>query len=190
MPSSPAILCEMLVHELSHGHLFAFQDVDPVLEPSVHGEGWSPENLYSPWRDDARPANGLLHGVFVFSRVAQMWLHFLRSYVADPDLARRRLAALRYQLRVGAQILDASTQWTASGRELWTALRDTVGRVHAACADLDLDLVQPQYAEVASLGCSSGNASQRQKEHLRMWRLRNPSYCEGAEGVLEAVLAT
>lgn len=190
VPSSPAILCEMLVHELSHGQLFSYQDVDPILDPAAHGEGWLPENLYSPWRDDARPANGLLHAVFVFSRVAAMWLSFIRSGTADADLACRRLAALRYQLRIGVGLLQEVVKWTASGQIFWKALQCSVDQIHHACAALNLDQVQPQYAEVASLGRSQGTAKERQREHLRRWRERNPNDCTIAEHLLELSLAS
>lgn len=188
MPYSPTVLCEMLVHELSHAHLFAYQDIDPVLEPASHGEGWSPEDLYSPWRDDARPANGVLHAVFVFSRVAAMWLAFVRSGAADLDLARRRLAALRYQLRIGAGVLQESVAWTAPGRKFWTALQTSVNEIDAACAGLDLDSVEPRYAEVACLGRFSGTAKERQREHYRNWRKRNPGKCVIADQLVNAAL--
>lgn len=188
MPSSPAILCEMLVHELSHAHLFAYQDIDPVLEPASHGEGWSPENLYSPWRDDARPANGVLHAVFVFSRVATMWLTFVRSSTADLNLARRRLAALRYQLRIGAGILHETATWTERGQQFWTALQKSVDDIESACAWLCLDFVEPQYAEVACLGRFTGTAKERQREHYRNWQKRNPGLCTVAEQLVNATL--
>ena len=31
----------MLIHELSHNKLFLFQEVDPLLDPEKHGDGWS-----------------------------------------------------------------------------------------------------------------------------------------------------
>lgn len=188
IPPSPAVLCEMFVHELSHSHLFAYQDVDPVLDPKIHQEGWAPENLYSPWRDDARPVNGLLHAVYVFSRVARMWLEFIRLNAGFDELARRRLAALSNQLVLGNKILHNSATWTSLGQRFATLLSENVEQIAYECGSMNLTDVQPQYAEAASIGQSSGTASDRQRAHLSNWRQRNPSLCPIAEVVLRDVL--
>lgn len=189
LATRPEIMCEMLIHEVSHAHLFAVQNIDPLLDPAIHGEGWHPENLYSPWRDDARPINGVLHGSFVFARVAMMWLRWIDSSSTCSDLPRRRLAALRDQLVIACEILAAYATWTPAGATFFADLCRTVARIQDRCSGLQLANVEPLYAEVASVGRSSGASKSRQREHFARWRTRNPELCFRADAALATVLA-
>jgi HEXXH motif-containing protein len=182
----PLVLCEMLVHELSHAHLFAYQDVDPLLDPRVHGEGWAPQNLYSPWRDDARALNGVLHAAFVFTRVANMWLRFVEASPQGCDLGLRRLAVLRYQLLVARGIIAAHATWTPVGKRFFTDLTARIEQIDQICRQLNLVDIEPTYTEVASTGRSSGSALERQTAHLARWRARYPELCPEAEALLFA----
>lgn len=75
-------LVEAIVHEFHHNELYMYMQVVELLSAS------SRDTLYySPWRADARPLFGLLHGCYVFSAVA----HYMRAAercAADPELAR------------------------------------------------------------------------------------------------------
>jgi HEXXH motif-containing protein len=56
-------LAEAIVHEYFHNELFLHQESAELFDTRD-------ELYYSPWRDDARPLNGLFHGAFVFTAVA------------------------------------------------------------------------------------------------------------------------
>jgi len=174
VPPHPEILAEMIVHEMSHNLLFTVQDMDPLLDPASHGEGWLPEAYYSPWRDDPRPLNGILHAVFVFSRVANFWLALIGTVESRSlqDLAKRRLAALSIQLPLAWKSLKAQAVFTDAGARFHAAIGSTIHGIVQACASLGLDLVQPSYTEVASLKDGTGSARERQREHFAQFTQR------------------
>jgi hypothetical protein len=189
-PPAAAILAEMLVHEASHGHLFVTQDIDPLLSPAHHGTGWEIETLYSPWRDDPRPLNGILHGAYVFARVARLWMAFECGDVPEArDLARRRLAVLRLQLALARDSLARHARWTEFGSTFFAALDRELGAVVEETRSLDLDAVAPIYSEAASTGRAWGRASERQRAHFKTWRARHPSLDLGADERIAELVA-
>jgi HEXXH motif-containing protein len=70
LPQTPAIdiLAESLLHEASHQLLFRIDRAAPVLSQDDRVE-----RFYSPWRQDARPLDMVLHGAFVFAGVAALY---------------------------------------------------------------------------------------------------------------------
>jgi hypothetical protein len=157
----------MVVHEMSHNLLFSMQDMDPLLDPTSHGEGWQSEHYYSPWRDDPRPLNGILHAVFVFSRVAKFWLALIDKVESHPlqDLAKRRLAALSIQLPLAWHSLNAQGVFTNTGARFHAAIGSAIRGIVESCTSLGLERLQPSYTEVASLKDGTGSARKRQREH-------------------------
>lgn len=63
-------LVECLLHETAHQYLFRIEECGALFDQDSP-EG---EHFYSPWRTDARPLRMLLHGAFVFTAVADMYL--------------------------------------------------------------------------------------------------------------------
>jgi HEXXH motif-containing protein len=174
-PPAAAILGEMLVHEASHAHLFVVQDIDPLLSPDHHGSGWEREVLYSPWRDDPRPLNGILHAAFVFVRASRFWCSLHESGSNhDRELARRRLAVLRLQLALARSSLDRHARWTAAGAAFFGEVHREIGALLDETARLGLDSVSPLYSEAASTNLARGGARERQRAHFAQWRVRHP----------------
>ena len=161
------VMAEMLVHEISHSHLFLLQNQDPLLDPAVHGDGWGKPLVYSPWRDDARPINGLLHACFVFGRVARFWeaiVHF-NSDSTLVDFAQRRLSTLAVQLRWGLDMLQKSAKWTNEGERFIDALQRLVASLQIHVTDSE----QPLYLSAQRPRIDQGNAEARQEWHYRKW---------------------
>jgi HEXXH motif-containing protein len=77
MPPSPIIMAETLVHEFQHLKLCALMDMVPLIE---HGD----ERVYAAWRQDPRPASGLLQGVYAHLGVARFW-SAQRHVETEPD---------------------------------------------------------------------------------------------------------
>ena len=126
--------------------------------------------------------------MFVFTRVAKMWLQFMQKDEVTVELARRRLAALRYQLTIGQAILAEHAEWTSQGCEFFSALTDVVGEIQTECNSLSLSNVEPIYSEVASLGRSNGTAAHRQLTHIRRWREQHSDFCVSAERAVNMAL--
>jgi uncharacterized protein len=71
----PYDLADSLVHEYRHQKLYLFERRYPTTQPGAL--------IVSPWREDLRPASGLLHAIFVFVELRRFW-----EYVRDHGPAR------------------------------------------------------------------------------------------------------
>ena len=113
----PELLAEMIIHEFSHTKVFLLQDVDPLLDRTAHGSGWEICDLYSPWRDEPRPPNGILHGFLVFSEAALFWArHLEKNDSINRELARRRFGMLVRQIERARWVLECHCRFTPIGR--------------------------------------------------------------------------
>jgi HEXXH motif-containing protein len=128
----PYWIADALIHETFHNRLFFIQEMDPILADPDDEKGY-----YSPWREDLRPLNGLLHAVYVYVQVCRFWCAVWRStetsgikreYVQDQG-ARASL-----QLRIAAHLLRQFGKFTAQGSELFEALENNVD---AVCAEVE-----------------------------------------------------
>lgn len=60
-------LADSLIHEYRHQKLYLFERRHPTTHPG--------SLVVSPWREDLRPASGLLHAIFVFVELRRFWEH-------------------------------------------------------------------------------------------------------------------
>ncbi len=66
-------VAESILHEAMHLKLTLIENVMPLVKPNTG-------NLYfSPWREEKRPAQGVLHGAFVFCAI----LHFCKLILSN-----------------------------------------------------------------------------------------------------------
>jgi hypothetical protein len=117
----PLLMAEMIVHELSHQRLFRLQDKDPLIDPEVHGSGWDICEIYSPWRDDPRPINGVFHGFVVFTEAAKFWMSLINQgglQPEDQDISKRRMTMLALQLDHAKKSL-ANCTYTEFGKSVF-----------------------------------------------------------------------
>ena len=144
-PADATALAVGLLHETQHSLLNAVQYLFDLHDrPGELG--------YSPWRDDPRPASGILHGAYAYLTVTR----FRRARRADP-LAAFEFARWRAAVHATAGDLLAGGTLTAAGTRFVSALREEVAPW----------LAEPVPALVARLAAVA-NAD----HHLR-WRLRN-----------------
>ncbi|MEV0202086.1 HEXXH motif-containing putative peptide modification protein [Nonomuraea sp. NPDC050691] len=71
-------LAGTFAHEVQHAKLGALLALVPLLRPD---DG---RRFYAPWRDDPRPAHGLLHGAYAFLGVSGFWRR-QRSLLEDEE---------------------------------------------------------------------------------------------------------
>jgi HEXXH motif-containing protein len=115
-PMNAEVYVEILTHESGHLWLNLLADQDPEFIRNPYTE----QDFVSPWRSDARPIHGIVHGVYVFSAVIPA-LIALRT-----DTAHARAAQL------AAQVTDAVRQLAAFGslsREAVEIVREAEARV-------------------------------------------------------------
>jgi uncharacterized protein len=98
LPDDADAIAELLVHEFQHTKLFALSDFHELLDRA------STQRLRVPWRDDPRPVEGVLHGIYAHLALAQLsrsrgaqerdvWLRY-RAWVCDACEALQKTKAL------------------------------------------------------------------------------------------------
>jgi len=93
-------VAEALVHEAAHARL------NHAAEAALLTLGGRDTVCYSPWRDDPRPVEGVVHGAYAFSLVLGFWLEALESGPRHLDDSGRAYAAARCAA-LGVQLEDA-----------------------------------------------------------------------------------
>jgi HEXXH motif-containing protein len=139
MPFESAQFAVTLVHEFQHSVLNGLRHLAPLVQ------GADPPVGYAAWRDDPRPVEGLLHGIFAFTAVAEFWA--VRR-VRAPGLADFEFALWRCQTRKVLGAVRDSPVLTAAGRRLIAGIAtrfrrldsqavpaDTLAAAEAAAAD-------------------------------------------------------
>ena len=96
-PPDEVTLAETLVHEFQHVKLCGLLDMMPLASS---GE----QRVYAPWRQDPRPAGGLLQGVYAHLGIARFWQ--AQQYAeSDPDgLLRAQVLFARWRPAIGETV--------------------------------------------------------------------------------------
>lgn len=122
----PLLMAEMIIHEYSHQRLFRLQDTDPLIDPVIHGSGWEKCEIYSPWRDDPRPINGVFHGFIVFTEASRFWMSLIKKgglNQLELEISERRMAMLVLQLDHARESLR-QCKFTAHGEIVFSFYED------------------------------------------------------------------
>ena len=156
-PADATSLAVALIHETQHSLLNAVQHLFDLHERPADGG-------YSPWRDDPRPAAGILHGAYAYLAVAGFWR---RQWHADPGdgLAAFEFVRWRDAVAAAARELLAGDGLTAAGRRFTEAL----------LAEVEPWLNEP--AAGLTRRVAGGDvvrwARGANRDHYLRWRLRN-----------------
>ncbi|MBB5959529.1 HEXXH motif-containing protein [Saccharothrix tamanrassetensis] len=145
-------LADALVHELQHSKLNA------VLELVSLHEADERRHFYAPWREDPRPLNGVLHGIYAFASVVEFW-HARRRHVPEHRAAEADFVFALRALQVRSAIEDVAG--TARLNEWGRLFLATVSRRLAAC---EVDLTPAHRA-----GAVAGIVA----DHRAFWRVRH-----------------
>ena len=89
-PPDPVTLAETLVHEFQHVKLCGLLDLVPLARSGG-------EKVYAPWRQDPRPAAGLLQGVYAHLGIARFWLAQQRAETDPDDMLRAQVHFARWR---------------------------------------------------------------------------------------------
>ena len=96
-PPDAVTLAETLVHEFQHVKLCGLLDMLPL---AASGE----QRVYAPWRQDPRPAGGLLQGVYAHLGIVRFW-HGQQHAETDPDgLLRAEVLFARWRPAIGETV--------------------------------------------------------------------------------------
>lgn len=117
----PLFVAEMLVHEFCHNKLRLLQEVVPLMSDKYLNRSI----FYSPWRDEPRPIDGLMHGLYVFSSIADFWLHVwkdLNANEAERTIAQRRVGTLLLQLKFAFNEFSEHAELTPAGKKVFLSI--------------------------------------------------------------------
>lgn len=116
-PRDEFVFAETVTHEAAHTWLFLVEEVSPLAERC-----WDGNDCLSPWRDDARPIGGVIHGVFVFSCAALVLQCLLASdQRASTEVRKRvekRVCRLVSQVEVALTEARSSPKLTETGEAI------------------------------------------------------------------------
>jgi HEXXH motif-containing protein len=119
-PPGPVDVALTLAHETQHMKLSAVLDMLRLIGPD---DG---SRYYAPWREDPRPAAGLLQGAYAFLGVTAFWRR-QRNATSDPDfLAEMEFARWRDAAAQGCETLLASGQLTSDGEIFVATMAQTL----------------------------------------------------------------
>jgi hypothetical protein len=104
-------VAESLVHEAMHLQLTLFESCCPLIDTA---SSWS---MYSPWKQQDRPAQGILHGLYVFYVIRWMWQQISLSarIEIDHDFALRRIIETTDEIS-SVRALEECPALTKSGK--------------------------------------------------------------------------
>ncbi|WP_232699921.1 aKG-HExxH-type peptide beta-hydroxylase [Brevibacillus daliensis] len=107
---------ENFIHEASHSRLDQLFEIDDIYLNEEE------ERYYSPWRMDLRPIKGIVHGLYVFIRVAQ-WYERLEIHIQSEEV-RLRKAEVLLQIEEAIQVLQTHGKFTDLGEVLLKEMED------------------------------------------------------------------
>ena len=113
-------VAENLIHETMHLHLSLFESLSPLVNVE---STWS---MYSPWKHQNRPAQGILHGLYVFSVLRWMWLQVSQKTQSriDLDFALRRITEIDEEVSA-VQAIERCPVLTEAGKHMLQQLCET-----------------------------------------------------------------
>jgi HEXXH motif-containing protein len=102
---------ESLVHETMHLQLTLFEGLSPLVDAASN---WS---MYSPWKQQERSAQGILHGLYVFCVLGWMWRQVSATSrnSTDRDFALRRISEIDDEV-AAVRSFEESPALTEEGR--------------------------------------------------------------------------
>jgi len=110
-------VAESLIHEAMHLQLTLFEVCCPLIDTAA---SWS---MHSPWKRQERPAQGILHGLYVFHVLRWMWqqVSLTTQNQTDRDFALQRIIEINEEIS-SVRALENSPALTKSGNLFIQAL--------------------------------------------------------------------
>jgi len=133
-PADKYVLAETVTHEAAHTWLFILEEVTPIAH-----ECWEGDNWISPWRDDARPIGGVIHGVFVFSCAALVLECVMRKQkeilAATEARLAKRISRLVAQVEAALEELRQCPNLTDAGASIAELSKERISGVITSLDD-------------------------------------------------------
>ncbi len=123
LPADPSGVDELLIHEFQHVKLNVLLDIYELFDVK------DTRRLRVPWREDPRPVEGVLHGIYAHLAVSHLWrARWHAGWGAREPSARERYLRYRSWVRGAAETLTATGALSARGdRFVAGVMRGTAG---------------------------------------------------------------
>lgn len=82
-------VAESILHEAMHLKLTLIENIVPLIVPNSKGL------YFSPWRDEPRPARGVLHGLFVFKALLDFFESIIKTNVTEKEYIQFRINQIK-----------------------------------------------------------------------------------------------
>ena len=137
-PPDEVTLAETLVHEFQHVKLCGLLDMVPLAASGG-------QRVYAPWRQDPRPAGGLLQGIYAHVGIVRFWQAQQHAETDRDGLLRAQVLFARWRPAIGetVQTLLESGSLTPAGVRF-------AGRLRAQGQQLMSAPVPAQAARIAA----------------------------------------
>ncbi|MFD8422277.1 HEXXH motif domain-containing protein [Streptomyces sp. NPDC059466] len=155
-PDDAVQLAVTLVHEFQHTKLGGLLHLAPLLDRRADS---GTEQWYAPWRDDPRPLQGLLQGIYAFVGITRFWRAHRHGAHSRDGIAHFEFALWRAHVATAMEQVHGHPHLTPLG----AALLDTL---HDRCAQWLEDPVPEEPLALARL-CAADHATRWRAHHLR-----------------------
>ncbi|MER7486920.1 HEXXH motif domain-containing protein [Streptomyces sp. NPDC126497] len=155
-PDDAVQLAVTLVHEFQHTKLGGLLHLAPLV---TRGADSGTELWYAPWRDDPRPLEGLLQGVYAFVGITRFWHAHRRAAGARTATAHFEFALWRAHVATAMEQIHRHPRLTPLGASVLDTLRDR-------CAQWLTEPVPEDHLALARL-CAADHAGRWRAHHLR-----------------------
>lgn len=155
-PDDAVQLAVTLVHEFQHTKLGGLLHLTPLVTDADDG---GTELWYAPWRDDPRPLQGLLQGIYAFVGITGFWRTHRTADAAQGALAHFEFALWRRHVTTAMDQIHGHPRFTPLGAALVDTLR------HRVAGWLREPVPEEQLA-MARL-CADHHAARWRAHHLR-----------------------
>jgi HEXXH motif-containing protein len=112
-------LAESCVHEHLHNRLYLLDEALPLTVKTDN-----PRSYFSPWKQTMRPIEGMLHAVYVFSRLAWFWRKAAESIDDVTQYAADSVAEQVEQIKSATAEIDTAELTRAGCRILSSSIEN------------------------------------------------------------------
>jgi hypothetical protein len=162
-------MADAFIHEFHHNRLFFIEENGAFLEDSKTNPS-TREIYYSPWRNDNRALQGILHAVYVYIPVTEFWINVAEAGKASEQhlaYAKSQWLSSYLRLKIGMFQLKRFGAFTTIGQKVFIRLGEAIEDIGTKIRESNLT-----YAINSIICMENGEllprTSQETKRHLNV----------------------
>jgi len=122
------LIAECFVHECLHQYLYRLDHVSSIFNNNEGNE----ELYYSPWKEEPRPLNMVLHGAFVFTGVMMFYHELCKKDLPNNFIKtfKERIAYRYTQVNIALTVLANNNKFSKFGNDIFGILKGYLDDIH------------------------------------------------------------